>query len=163
MPRESFVTNASHFPVSHMIEPSFLMTRTKLVFVGFVAARNCMRQPVLDDAESLLSCGRSLSQRHATIPTYQRLQSTILQYYEVLLQYFSVQVLPLPRKMTLPHHQILRLSRKIISMADLGHKSKVIYNPQSNRCHPPTSSNTAPATKHGAHHSCSSHVQRYSQ
>ena len=37
------------------------MTRTKLAFVGFVAARNCMRQQVLDDAKSLPNCGRSQS------------------------------------------------------------------------------------------------------
>ena len=45
------------------------MTRTKLGFVCFVAARNCMRQQV---------SGRS-SQRHATLPTY----------YKVLLQYWK--------------------------------------------------------------------------
>ena len=63
------------------------MTRTKLGFVCFVAARNCMRQQV---------SGRS-SQRHATLPTYYKvvlrtekvLLCTTL-YYKVLLQYYSV-------------------------------------------------------------------------
>ena len=81
------------------------MTRTKLGFVCFVAARNCMRQQV---------AGRS-SQRHATLPTYYKVvlrtekvllcttkstnpvllcttkyySSTTL-YYKVLLQYYSV-------------------------------------------------------------------------
>ncbi len=53
------------------------MTRTKLGFVCFVAARNCMRQQV---------AGRS-SERHATLPTYYKV---LLQYYKVLLQYYSV-------------------------------------------------------------------------
>ena len=63
------------------------MTRTKLGFVSFVAARNCMRQQV---------AGRS-SQRHATLPTYYKvvlrtekvLLCTTL-YYKVLIQYYSV-------------------------------------------------------------------------
>ena len=63
------------------------MTRTKLGFVCFVAARNCMRQQV---------AGRS-SQRHATLPTYYKvvlrtekvLLCTTL-YYKVLIQYYSV-------------------------------------------------------------------------
>ena len=39
----------------------FLMTWTKLAFVGHVAVRNCMRQQVLDDVKSLPNCGRSQS------------------------------------------------------------------------------------------------------
>ena len=39
----------------------FLLTRTKLVFIGCVAARNCVPQQVLDDAKSLHNCGRSHS------------------------------------------------------------------------------------------------------
>ena len=37
------------------------MTRTKLASVGLIAARNCMRQQVQDDAKSLPNCGRSQS------------------------------------------------------------------------------------------------------
>ena len=44
-------------------------------------------------------------------------------------------------------HQILRLPRKMIPMTDPCHIWNVIYNAQSNRCHRPTSPNTAPATK----------------
>ena len=45
------------------------MTRTKWASVGFVAARNCMRQQVLDDPKSLylIVAGR-IQQRHATLP-----------------------------------------------------------------------------------------------
>ena len=63
------------------------MTRTKLGFVCFVAARNCMRQQV---------AGRS-SQRHATLPTYykvvhrtEKVLLCITLYYKVLIQYYSV-------------------------------------------------------------------------
>ena len=63
------------------------MTRTKLGFVCFVAARNCMRQQV---------AGRS-SQRHATLPTYykvvHRTEKVLLcttLYYKALIQYYSV-------------------------------------------------------------------------
>ena len=45
-------------------------------------------------------------------------------------------------------HQIMRLPRKkMILMIDPCHIWNVIYNARSNRCHPPTSPNTAPATK----------------
>ena len=48
---------------------------------------------------------------------------------------------------TLQPHQILRLPRKIALMIDLRHIWNVIYNARSNRHHPPTSPNTAPATQ----------------
>ena len=89
VPIELFVTT--------LIEPFFLMTRTKLASVDFVAARDCI---VLDGAKSLpiAVAGRS-PQRHATLPTHQTvpsltpyykvLTSTTL-YYKELLQYYSV-------------------------------------------------------------------------
>ena len=48
---------------------------------------------------------------------------------------------------TLEPHQILRLPRKMTLMIDLRHIWNVIYNARSNRHHPPTSPNTAPATQ----------------
>ena len=48
---------------------------------------------------------------------------------------------------TLQPHQILHLPRKIARMIDVRHMWNVIYNARSNRCHPPTSPNTAPATQ----------------
>ena len=44
-------------------------------------------------------------------------------------------------------HQILRLPRKMALLIDLRHIWNVIYNAQSNRHHPPTLPNTAPATQ----------------
>ena len=86
------------------------MTRTKLAFVGFVAARNCMRQQVLDDAKSLPSCGSSQSARtcdssyapnnaqyYSVLPSTMKYFSPIqittkvlFQYYKALLQYNKV-------------------------------------------------------------------------
>ena len=69
-------------------------------------------------------------------------------------------VLHLPQKVTLELHQVLRLPRKwhlnlqmlhlprkVTPMLDPRHIWKLIYNARSNRCHHPTSPNTAPATK----------------
>ena len=79
------------------------MTRTKLASVCFVAARNWMRQQVLDhaDTESSPGCGRW--QSTTTCESSYVLQSTTpvlfcstkyysntTLYYKVLLQYFSV-------------------------------------------------------------------------
>ena len=44
-------------------------------------------------------------------------------------------------------HQILRLPRKMNVMIEPHHRWNVIYNARSNRQHPPTSPNTAPATQ----------------
>ena len=52
-------------------------------------------------------------------------------------------------------HQILRLPRKMNLMIDPHNRWNVIYNARSNKSHPPTSANTAPATK-----SLSSRLQR---
>ena len=48
---------------------------------------------------------------------------------------------------TIQPHQILRLPRKVTPMLDPCHIWNVIYTARSNRCHHPTSPNTAPATK----------------
>ena len=58
-------------------------------------------------------------------------------------------------KVNLEPHQILRLPRKMNLMIDPRHKWNVIYNARSKHSQPPTSPNTAPATK-----SVSSRFQR---
>ena len=73
------------------------------------------------------------------------------------------QMLHLPRKMTLQDHQILRLPRKVTLMSDVLHIWNVIYNARSNRTHPPTSPNTAPATQNDSHEWCPSHMKRHLQ
>ena len=49
---------------------------------------------------------------------------------------------------TLRYRQILHLPRKMTFMIDPRHIWNVIYVARSNRCYPPTSPNTAPATTH---------------
>ena len=59
------------------------MTRTKLAFVGFVAAGNSMWHQVLDDVKVSASLSQISPQRHATLPTHQTVPSTT-PYYKVL-------------------------------------------------------------------------------
>ena len=64
---------------------------------------------------------------------------------------------------SLQPHQILRLPRKMNLMDDVRHIWNVIYNARSNRHHPPTSPNTAPATQNESHAWCPSHMKRHLQ
>ena len=64
---------------------------------------------------------------------------------------------------TLQPHQMLRLPRKMHLMHDVHHIWNVIYNARSNRHHPPTSPNTAPATQNESHAWCPSHMKRHLQ
>ena len=66
-------------------------------------------------------------------------------------------------EMSLQHHQILRLPRKVTLIIDPLHTWNVIYNARSNMCHSPNSPNTARATKHDSHHGSLSHMKRYLQ
>ena len=105
VPIESFVTTLIHWTF-------FLMTRTKLAFVGFVAAGNSMWHQVLDDLclvvtdQSATTCDSSYAPNStqynsvlqssekcypSTILNYKvLLQKVLLQYYKVLIQYYSV-------------------------------------------------------------------------
>ena len=60
-------------------------------------------------------------------------------------------------------HQILRLPRKRNLMIDPHHIWNVTYNARSNRHHPPTSPNTAPATQNESHDWSASHMKRHLQ
>ena len=64
---------------------------------------------------------------------------------------------------TLQPHQILRLPCKMNLMIDPHHIWNVIYNARSNRHHPPTSPNTAPATQNESHDWSASHMKRHLQ
>ena len=57
------------------------------------------------------------------------------------------QVLRLPRKVTLDLHQVLRLPHRMTRRLDPRHIWNVISNARRNKCHPPNSPNTAPATQ----------------
>ena len=73
------------------------------------------------------------------------------------------QVLHLPRKVTLDLHQILRLPRRKTHLLNHHHVWNLIYNKGSNRCHHPTSPNTAPATRNDSHAWSSSHMKHHFQ
>ena len=64
---------------------------------------------------------------------------------------------------TLQPHQILRLPRKMNVMIEPHHRWNVIYNARSNRHHPATSPNTAPATQNASHAWSASHMKRHLQ
>ena len=100
MPIESFVTTLIHWTF-------FLMTRTKLAFVGFVAAGNSMWHQVLDDLclvvtdQSATTCDSSyapnstqynsvLQSSEKCYPRTFLYYKVLLQYYKVLIQYYSV-------------------------------------------------------------------------
>ena len=59
--------------------------------------------------------------------------------------------------------QILRLPRKMNLMIDRAYIWKVIYNARSNKSHPPTSANTAPALQNESHDWSASHMKRHLQ
>ena len=61
---------------------------------------------------------------------------------------------------TLQHHQIPHLPRKMALMIDPRHIWNVIYNARSNGGYPPTSPNTAPATQNDSHDWSSSNMKR---
>ena len=63
----------------------------------------------------------------------------------------------------LQRHQLLRLPHKMTLMIDVPHAWHVIYNARSNRSHPPTSPNAAPATQNDSHHLSSWHMKRHLQ
>ena len=66
-------------------------------------------------------------------------------------------------EMSLQHHQILRLPRKVTLIIDPLHTWNVIYNARSNKCHCPNSPNTAPATKNESHDWSLTQMKRYLQ
>ena len=73
-----------------------------------------------------------------------RVSSLILVTYETS---FTMRFTMRGASITLQPHQILRLPRKMMRIIDCRHLWNVIYNARSNRHHPPTSPNTAPATQ----------------
>ena len=120
MPIEWFVTTLIDWAI-------FLMTRTKLASVGFVAARNCMRQQVLDDAKSLPTtvAGRSDSSYALNSARYYSvIQSTTSVLLRTTKYYFSTtlyhKVLPLHYSVpqsTTPYYKALLQYYSILQSA----------------------------------------------
>ena len=127
------------------------MTRTMLAFVGFVAARSCMRQQVLNDAKSLPTCGRSQSATtcdsfyarnsaqyysvlQSTTKYYSVLQSTtpVLQsttrYYSSTVPYFSVLQSATPvllhYEVLLQYYSVLRSTTPVLQSRKLSSTAK---------------------------------------
>ena len=82
------------------IEHFFLMTRTKLAFVGFVAAGNSTWHQVLDDLclvvtdQSATTCDSSYApnstQYNSVLQSSEKCYPRTFLYYKVLLQYYKV-------------------------------------------------------------------------
>ena len=88
-----------------------------------------------------------MSVTHDTSFTMRGATDLILQHHQMLRLPRKMTRIIYPRDITRQPHQILRLPRKMTLMIDLRHIWNVIYHARSNRHHPPTSPNTAPATQ----------------
>ncbi len=114
------------------------MTPTKLAPVCFVRARNCMRQQVFDDGESVLSSGRS--QSATTCDSSYVLQSTnpywksntpVLQsttkYYSVLQSMTPVLQSTTPvLQSTTQHHAVLQSISPVLQSTTLYYSSTTL-------------------------------------
>ena len=97
---------------------------------------------------------------HSTTTYY---SSTTL-YYKVLLQYYSVLQSTTPVLLcTTTCYSSTTLYYKAAFMIDVRGIWNVIYNARSNRSHPPTSRNTAPATQNDCGDWSASHMKRHLQ
>ena len=83
--------------------------------------------------------------------------------YLVLITYETSFTMRGATGVTIQPHQILRLSRRKTHLLNHHYIWNLIYNARSNRCHDPTSPNTAPATQNDSHAWSSSHMKRHLQ
>ena len=104
----------------------------------------------------LLQYYTELLQYYCTTEYY---SSTTL-YYKVLLQYYSVLKSTTPVLLcTTKYYSVLQSTTpywEVLHEMSFTMRGATIYNARSNRCHCPTSPNTAPATKNYSHDWCSS-------
>ena len=96
----------------------------------------------------LILCYYSVLHKTTQVQLYH--SSTIL-YYKVLLRYYSLYY-----KARICHqgHHMICLPRKVTLIINRRDIRNVSYNVQSNRIHPPTSPNNAPATQKDSRHMC---------
>ena len=83
--------------------------------------------------------------------------------YLIIITYETLFTMRGAAGVTIQPHQILRLSRRKTRILSPHHIWNVIYSARSNRCHDPTSPNTAPATKNDSTALSSSHMKRHFQ
>ena len=81
----------------------------------------------------------------------------------ILVKYETLFTMRGGTDLILQHHQMLRLPRKMTRIIYPRDIWNVIANARSNKHHPPTSPNTAPATQNDSHDSCPSHTTRHLQ
>ena len=81
------------------------MTRTKLAFVGFVAAGNSMWHQVLDDVKVSAYAPNS-TQYNSVLQSSEKCYPSTILYYKVLLQYYSVLQSTTPESTT-PYYKVL--------------------------------------------------------
>ena len=79
--------------------------------------------------------------------------------YLIIITYETLFTMRGAAGVTIQPHQILRLSRRKTRILSPHHIWNVIYSARSNRCHDPTSPNTAPATKNDSTALSSSHMK----
>ena len=100
---------------------------------------------------------------------YSVLQSTTpillctTQYYNVLLQYYSVVHSATTYYSSITLYYKAAFIWTVIYMIDVRRIWNVMYNARSNRSHPPTSPNTAPATQNDCDDWSASHMKRHLQ
>ena len=94
----------------------------------------------------LLQYYKALLHSHLSFTKYCACHAERLTYL-VLITYETSFTVRGATGVTIQPHQMLRLSRRKTHMLNPHHISNLIYNARSNRCHPPTSPNAAPATK----------------
>ena len=83
--------------------------------------------------------------------------------YLVLITYETSFTVRRATGVSIQPHQLLRLSRRKTHILSPHRIWNVIYSARSNRCHHPTSPNTAPATKNDSTALSSSHMKRHFQ
>ena len=116
--------------------------------------------PVLQSTTQVLLCTTPVQPCKVLLQYYPVLQSTS---WLIRITYETSFTMRRATGITLQPHQILRLPRKMNLMIDRRRIWNVIYNTQSNRHHPPSSPNTAPATQNESHDWSISHMKRHLQ
>ena len=154
-------SNTGYRPTSPNTAPA-----TKFWVQDFSAkSLNCFRQ-YKDDSTMIRAWNRHLAPAASETLLVRSWRQFCIEKYNISRSGWLPkchEMLRLPRKVTLQLHQILCLPRKMNLIIDPPHIWNVIYNARSNKCHPPTSPNTAPATQNESHDWSASDMKRHLQ
>ena len=97
------------------------------------------------------------------LPCTTKYYSSTTLYYKVLLQYYSVVHSATTYYSSITLYYKAAFIWTVIYMIDVRRIWNVMYNARSNRSHPPTSPNTAPATQNDCEDWSASHMKRHLQ